>query len=332
MRIGESNSSRASFRSRLSQQPLLTEEMNQVQSPRPISDPDWSDLRRRVNQLELQGVHGYSGSPSLRPGRSPPQPPPRPSSAPTQHPDADDGNYGARPRVTSFYSHRGEDAFHGWDQPPGLGNSIFAPPPQVEPRETIAHIAPADSKLKIDDPGWGQQEVPLHANDTAAPSCSSESSSFGFGPGTSHSNFFQSHPATEAAGHLPTLPASLQPTFASSFQPTLPASLQPTFASSFQPTLPASHPATVSSSQPATPSASHPATFPASFQPTLPASHPATVSSSHTATLPASFQPTLPTSHPATFSASHPAAVSSSHPATLPASFQPTLPSLLQVP
>jgi hypothetical protein len=247
--------------------------MNQVQSPRPISDPDWSDLRRRVNQLELQGVHGYSGSPSLRPGRSPPQPPPRPSSAPTQHPDADDGNYGARPRVTSFYSHRGEDAFHGWDQPPGLGNSIFAPPPQVEPRETIAHIAPADSKLKIDDPGWGQQEVPLHANDTAAPSCSSESSSFGFGPGTSHSNFFQSHPATEAAGHLPTLPASLQPTFASSFQPTLPAS----------------HPATVSSSQPATPSASHPAT--------PSASHPATTSASYVCIQLSAYASSQPSGH-----------------------------------
>jgi hypothetical protein len=299
MRIGESNSSRASFCSRLSQQPLLTEEMNQVQSPRPISDPDWSDLRRRVNQLELQGVHGYSGSPSLRPGRSPSQPPPRLSSAPTQHPDADDGNYGARPRVTSFYSHRGENAFHGWDQPPGLENSIFAPPPQVEPRETIAQIAPANSKLKIDDPGWGKQEVPLHANDTAAPSCSSESSSFGFGPGTNHSNFFQSHPATDAASHPATFPAS-HPLFASSFQSTLPAS--------FQPTLPASHPATVSSSQPTTPSASHPATPSASHPVTFPASQPTLVSSSQ----------------PATFLASHPATPSASHPATFPASFQPT--------
>lgn len=49
---------------------------------RPSSQPDWNDLRLRVNQLELQGVHGYAGSPSLYLGRSPPSPPLRPSSAP----------------------------------------------------------------------------------------------------------------------------------------------------------------------------------------------------------------------------------------------------------
>lgn len=49
---------------------------------RPSSQSDWNDLRLRVNQLELQGVHGYAGSPSLYLGRSPPSPPLRPSSAP----------------------------------------------------------------------------------------------------------------------------------------------------------------------------------------------------------------------------------------------------------
>lgn len=110
-RVGESSSSRSSVRSRLSQQPLLNEEMNQTHSPRPTSDPDWIDLRRRVNQLELQGVHGYSGSPGLRPGRSPPHPPPRTSSAPIQYPDVDDGHHGARPRVFSLDPYRGEGAF-----------------------------------------------------------------------------------------------------------------------------------------------------------------------------------------------------------------------------
>jgi hypothetical protein len=282
-RVGESASSKASVRSRLSQQPLLSEGINQPHSPRPTSDPDWNDLRRRVNQLELQGVHGYFGSPSLRPGRSPPHPPPRPSSAPTQHPDVDDAHYGARPRVTSFNSYRGDDAFHGWDQPPGLFRAGYRDaPPQVAEHEVPAHVL--TERRTSDDPGL----VPPNIDDQTASISSPGSSLLVLDPVTS---LLATHPDN----HPATVPADNPGSVPTGFTDLFPTSLFDTHPDNHPATVPADNPGSVptgftdlfSSSLFAAYPYNRPALFPDSLPTIAGYNHPASIPAGHSGFVPA---------------------------------------------